>query len=238
MLLAVEERGGAAGAMKNFLGGKRDSWAETPRVAAAREGWEETGRLLSSAARTAIACGARPVAWAPRSKFALFMHELGPEDTWALATRISARGGPPDPVRGSTPGRVVAVPLRFLLDPRWRREEMHAFAGPQAEAILPAVRGLLASRLDGGSAPPATAASSITTVPPPEPRVGWERARLNRRSGILIRMRRLHEEAETWRRSHNPRTSFSLQIDAHQRRINELREKLDEAEEELSLIHI
>ena len=77
MLLAVEERGGAAGAMKNFLGGKRESWAETPRTVAAREGWEETGQLLSSAARTAIVSGARPVAWAPRSKFALFMHKRG-----------------------------------------------------------------------------------------------------------------------------------------------------------------
>ena len=185
--------------------------------------------------------GARPVAWAPRSKFALFMHELGPEDTWALATRISASGGPPDPVHGSTPERVVAVPLRFLLDPRWRREELHAFARPQAEAILPAVRVLLANRLKGCSAPPASTVSSITTASPPGPRDGWERARLNRRNGILIRMKRLHEEAETWRRNHTFRTSFSLQIDAHQRRITELREKLeklDEEELELSLIHI
>lgn len=81
MLLAVEERGGTAGAMKNFLGGKRDYWTETPRAVAARECWEETGRLLSSVARAAIGSGARPVAWAPRSKFALFLHELGPEDT-------------------------------------------------------------------------------------------------------------------------------------------------------------
>ena len=61
---------------------------------------------------------------------------------------------------------------------------------------------------------------------------GWERARLNRRSGILIRMKRLHEEVEAWRRSHTSRASFSLQIDAHQRRINELREKLEKLDEE------
>ena len=95
MLLAVEERGGAAGAMKNFLGGKRDSWAETPRAVAARECWEETGYLLSSAAHAAIEGGARPVAWAPQSKFALFLHELGPEDA-DLVARISALGGPPN----------------------------------------------------------------------------------------------------------------------------------------------
>ena len=91
MLLAVEERGGTAGAMKNFLGGKRDYWTETPRAVAARECWEETGRLLSSVARAAIGSGARPVAWAPRSKFALFLHELGPEDTDLTAARGAAR---------------------------------------------------------------------------------------------------------------------------------------------------
>ena len=95
MLLAVERRGETTGAKANFLGGKRDSWAETPRAVAARECWEETGYLLSSAARAAIEGGARPVAWAPQSKFALFLHELGPEDA-DLVARISALGGPPN----------------------------------------------------------------------------------------------------------------------------------------------
>ena len=94
MLLAVERRGERR-AKANFLGGKRDSWAETPRAVAARECWEETGYLLSSAARAAIEGGARPVAWAPQSKFALFLHELGPEDA-DLVARISALGGPPN----------------------------------------------------------------------------------------------------------------------------------------------
>ena len=95
MLLAVERRGETTGAKANFLGGKRDSWAETPRAVAARECWEETGYLLSSAAHAAIEGGARPVAWAPQSKFALFLHELGPEDA-DLVARISALGGPPN----------------------------------------------------------------------------------------------------------------------------------------------
>ena len=60
-----------------------------------------------------------------------------------------------------------------------------------------------------------------------------ERARQNRRSGTLIRIRRLHEEAEEWRRIHTPRTSFSLRIDKNQDRINQLREMLDEGEQPL-----
>ena len=106
---------------------------------------KKIGYLLSSAARAAIEGGARPVAWAPQSKFALFLHELGPEDA-DLVARISALGGPPNPSNDSTLVRVESVPLRCLLDPRWRREELHAFAELQAAAILPAVRALLADR--------------------------------------------------------------------------------------------
>ena len=68
------------------------------------------------------------------------------------------------------------MPLRCLLDPRWRREELHAFAGPQAEAILPAVQTLLANRLGGHSTHPPSAVSITATAPPPGPRDVWERA--------------------------------------------------------------
>ena len=60
-----------------------------------------------------------------------------------------------------------------------------------------------------------------------------ERARQNRRDGILTRIRRLHEEAEEWRRIHTPQTSFSSRVDENQNRINELREMLDEEEQPL-----
>ena len=46
---ALELRSGAP--RYNFLGGKRDSEDETPRVVAAREAHEEPGGLLSASAR-------------------------------------------------------------------------------------------------------------------------------------------------------------------------------------------
>ena len=48
-LMALEIRSGAP--RYNFIGGKRDSEDETPRVVAAREAHEETGGLLSASAR-------------------------------------------------------------------------------------------------------------------------------------------------------------------------------------------
>lgn len=48
-LMALELRSGTP--RYNFIGGKRDSEDETPRVVAAREAHEETGGLLSASAR-------------------------------------------------------------------------------------------------------------------------------------------------------------------------------------------
>ena len=64
----------------------------------------------------------------------------------------------------STLERVESVPLRCLLDPRWRREELHAFAGLQAAAILPAVRLLLADRACADAAAAAAAAATATAT--------------------------------------------------------------------------
>ena len=75
-----------------------------------------------------------------------------------------ARRRPPNPLHDSTLERVESVPLRCLLDPRWRREELHAFAGLQAAAILPAVRALLADRACADAAAAAAAAATATAT--------------------------------------------------------------------------
>jgi 8-oxo-dGTP pyrophosphatase MutT (NUDIX family) len=98
-LLAVERREGRRGEMVeryNFVGGKRDTAEETPRCVAARECWEETGEQLSATARKSLAECAKPVVWHSRSKYALFVHEVGSEDK-DLAERVAKIDGPPSP---------------------------------------------------------------------------------------------------------------------------------------------
>ena len=154
MLLAAERREATRGGRTsetgllmafNFLGGKRDSVSERPRAVAARECWEETGEQLSAAARKRLETTAQPVAWAWRSKYALFLHELGDEDA-TLAERVASLGGPPNIEHDPNLLRVAWVPLRRLLSSDWLKAELHAFAREQAHAILPAVRQLLSER--------------------------------------------------------------------------------------------
>lgn len=154
MLLAVERRlpngsrpidGGArheAVERYNFLGGKRHRVVETPRAVAARKCWEETGGLLSTSARSHLADASAPVVFGSRQKYALFFHELGAEDA-DLAERLAAQGGQPNVDLDADLLRVEWVPLRRLLEARWRETSLYPFANDQAIAALPVVSQLL-----------------------------------------------------------------------------------------------
>jgi 8-oxo-dGTP pyrophosphatase MutT (NUDIX family) len=145
VLLAVEDRPSPSKLLTtryNFLGGKRDAWNETARAVAARECWEETGELLSAAARAQMEHAAQPVAWHGRSKYALFVHELYAEDA-DLAERVAAINGGPNPVHDPHLRGCAWEPLACLLNDGWCVKQLHRFAVEQARAVRPLVRRLL-----------------------------------------------------------------------------------------------
>ena len=137
-LLAVEERDGRG--LRNFLGGKRDTVDETARVVAARECWEETGELLSDEARNSLAATGRPVVWNSKSKYALFLHELGDADANIAGSVASVH----DPDL-----RVEWVELSSLIDDNWCRAKLHSFAVEQARTARPAIARLVERMMNG-----------------------------------------------------------------------------------------
>ena len=159
-LLAVEDRKG--GLKYNFLGGKRDHAAETPRMVAVRECREETGGLLSQAAQCAMLEQPMPVVWSGTAKYALFVHELQDED-YGIAERIAAIGGRPSPEHDANLHGVAFVPMKLLLDPRWRKVQMHDFASCQAAAAHPILLALV-SRSSTTNFPTDIAAEALAAL--------------------------------------------------------------------------
>ena len=159
-LLAVEHRAvdGKYQARYNFLGGKRDTIDETPRMVAARECFEETGGQLSAISRSSLEQTGKPVVWHAMSKYALFVHALAEVDA-DLAERVSAMGTRPSPEHDANLTGVAWVALTCLLDNGWCGAELHQFAAGQARAARPAVHAVLLEAM-GPSRPITTAATS------------------------------------------------------------------------------
>ena len=191
-LMALEDRSwnsGVPGDVRlNFLGGKREELSEGSRIVAAREAWEETGGLLSSAARDAMegreaAAAAspssssssssssggggvappaahvmRPVLWHADAKYALYVHRVHGTDC-SLPSRVGASPDPHDVGLLS----VAAVPLARLLDTAWRRENMHPFASVQVALLRPALEELLQGlgTRDSGAEPDPDVVASV-----------------------------------------------------------------------------
>ena len=113
-------------------------------MVAGREVWEETGEQLSASSRQRIEQGGAPVAWEPKSKYALFCAELAEEDA-TLVDRVASLGDRPSPVHDANLHGVAWEPLWYLLDVRWCKRHLHQFALAQADAIRPVVRRLHAA---------------------------------------------------------------------------------------------
>lgn len=165
-LLAVEhravDRSNGSQARYNFLGGKRDTIDETPRIVAARECFEETGGNLSALSRASLAHSGKPVVWHAASKYALFVHQVAESDA-DLAERVSAMGTRPSPEHDANLTGVVWVALSYLLDEAWCAAELHRFAAEQARAARPAVGALLSGSIRP-SRPIATAAATTDAL--------------------------------------------------------------------------
>ena len=188
-LMALELRSGAP--RYNFIGGKRDSEDETPRVVAAREAHEETGGLLSASARRSMEQGLarQPVLWHANGKFVLFVHELLEPDA-QLAERVEALGGRPDP---GDPHLLSLhwVPLRQLLSRSWCREHLHGYTANQLVLLRPHLASLVGGiqkgrdALVGGPSGERSEAPPPSSPPPPTPApVHIER----RRGGEVLRV--------------------------------------------------
>jgi len=143
-VMALEMRQGKP--RYNFLGGKRDTEAETPHIVAQREASEESGETLSADARRSMAQGdaMRPVLWHAGGKYCLFVFELPPADA-DLVERITARGGQPD---SGDPELLSLhwVPLRHLLAAAWCRANLHGYVSDQLTLLRPYLATLVAGR--------------------------------------------------------------------------------------------
>lgn len=120
----------------NFLGGKRDHANESPEVVAARECWEETDGHLSQSGRRRMEEGMQPAAWAPDSKYALFLHEAyDAEAPMYLEDLPTARGSRQRTLRWCT--------MRQLLDDDWLKANCHDFAVAHARLMRAELEGVL-----------------------------------------------------------------------------------------------
>ena len=134
VLMAYETRKDAR--RFNFLGGKRDHPKESPEVVAARECWEETDGHLSQSGRRRMEDGMRPAAWAPDSKYALFLHEAhDAEAPMHLEALPMAKGPRQRTLRWCT--------MRQLLDDDWLKANCHEFAVAHARLVRAELEAIL-----------------------------------------------------------------------------------------------
>lgn len=179
-VMALEMRQGKP--RYNFLGGKRDTEEETPRIVAQREASEESGEALSADARRRMAQGdaMRPVLWHAGGKYCLFVFELPPADA-DLVERITARGGQPD---SGDPELLSLhwVPLRRLLEGGWCKANLHSYVSDQLTLLRPYLARIVAGR------PPLLGARVGDAVPLPfgAPALFIERQHANETMAVLV----------------------------------------------------
>jgi len=141
----VGRRNGPTRRLLGFPGGRRDRRDEQPIQVAARETDEETGRLLSPETTEQLKLTKdTPVIWIPRSKYALFLHELtAPADQdihlrfSALPRDVDAGGGPLPLLESGGDPEVVAlqwVPASVIVE--HDADNFHPFVQDMIRALL------------------------------------------------------------------------------------------------------